>query len=143
MPLIRPEVQRVLRSAGLVESPSSGETGSGETTMSDQFNQAGLSDSNIAEEIKNLALHSNNEGMRMRALETALKVKGALKDQPISLPVFNIIIQNSDIDLQPTRGANPILFPRQSLNKLSSLETAQETETIDLEPELEFDSLKD
>jgi len=138
MPLIRPEVQKVLRSAGLVGQDKELGSPDGESTMSDQLTQAGLTDLSIADELKNLALHSNNEGMRLRALETALKVKGALKDQPISLPTFNIIIQSSDIDLAPTKGVNPILFPRQSLNKLSA-ESVESSEIIDLG----FDSFKD
>lgn len=112
MPIIKPEIQQVLRTAGLLE-PSAQEG----LTIEESLNQAGLDTSSIAEELSSLALHSNNESLRLRALETALKVKGALKDTPPAIPSFTIVIQNSSSDLSSTKGASPIVFPRQSLLK--------------------------
>lgn len=115
MPLIKPEVQKILRESGLDKASREG-------TVDESLNQAGLNNEALAEELSNLALNSNNEGLRLRALETALRVRGALKEQPTQLPSFTIIIQNSSPDLSKTGGANPILFPRSSLNSLTSPE---------------------
>ena len=111
MPLIKPEIQKVLRAAGL--SPDIKD----ETSLDEKLSQAGLSNYTLAEEITNIALHSRNDALRLKALETALKVKGALKDQPPVIPSFTVVIQNSSPDLSKTGGVNPILFPRQSLPK--------------------------
>ena len=108
VPLIKPEVQKMLREAGLDKSNEQG-------SVDENLNAAGLSNEALAEELTHLALNSNNEALRLRALETALKVRGALKDQPAILPSFTVIIQNSTPDLSKTGGVNPILLPRQSL----------------------------
>lgn len=112
MPIIKPEIQKVLRSAGLLP-----EEQDSTLTIDENLNLAGLSTEAIAEELSNLALRSGNEALRLRALETALKVKGALKDQPVPIPSFTIVIQNSGSDLSKTGGVNPIVFPRASLNQ--------------------------
>lgn len=107
MPLIKPEIQDVLRAAGLEKPQTSG-------SASDKLTSAGLSLDSIAEELTELAKHSGNESLRLRALETSLKVHGALKDQPQAIiPSFTIIIQSAGAG--PTPSVNPILFPRQSL----------------------------
>lgn len=115
MPIIKPEVQKILRTAGLIEDRS--EISEDSLNMDQQLSISGLNGESIAEELTNLALHSQNESLRLRALETALRVKGALKDQPAQLPTFNIVIQGSSTDLSKTEGVNPIIFPRQSLSE--------------------------
>ena len=115
MPIIRPEVQKVLRTAGLMEDKAQNP----DATIIDQLNQVGLDDENIAKELSNLALNSNNEALKLRALETAMKARGTLKDAAPQIPSFTIIIQNSEQeprDFSATHGVNPILFPRQSLD---------------------------
>lgn len=110
MPLIRPEVQKILREAGLVKDPAAA------LSLEDQLSEAGLSSETLAENLVGLALRSGNDGIRLRALETALKVKGALKETATALPNFTVVIQNySHQELSKTSGANPIIFPRQSL----------------------------
>jgi hypothetical protein len=111
MPLIKPEVQKILRAAGLEKAARPEDE-----SLIDKLSNAGLSGDALAEELTSLALHSNNDALRLRALETVLKVKGALKEQPAQLPSFTIVIQNSSKDLSETEGVNPILFPRQSLS---------------------------
>lgn len=118
MPLIKPEVQKVLKEAGLLKKD-----GVIDRTINETLVDSGLSDENIAEELTNLALHSNNESLRLRALETALRVKGALKDTPPVIPQFTVVIQNSSKDLKDTLGLSPTLFPRQSLKSDDSKET--------------------
>ena len=110
MPLIKPEIQKVLNKVGLIDDNSM----SGKS-IDENLNHHGLDNSSIAEELTGLALRSNNELLRLRALETALKVKGALREVAPTIPSFTIVIQNSSKSLDATQGANPILFPRQSL----------------------------
>lgn len=115
MPIIKPEVQKVLRSAGLLPEEKSEAGG----TMNEGLESAGLTTEAIADELTALALRSSNEALRLRALETALKVKGALKDTPVTVPSFTVVIQtNEDHDLGQTHGVSPNLFPRQSLELL-------------------------
>jgi hypothetical protein len=111
MPLIKPEVQKVLKEAGLIKKDQDQIRSINET-----LTDSGLSDENIADELTSLALHSNNEGLRLRALETALKVKGALKETPPVIPSFTVVINNSNKDLSNTAGFNPTVFPRQSFS---------------------------
>lgn len=105
MPLIKPEVQKILRAAGLEKETSVG-------SASEKLSSAGLDEDRIAEELTAIATSSGNEALRLKALETALKVHGSLKDQTTAqLPSFNIIIQGSS-----EGSINPILLPRQSLS---------------------------
>jgi hypothetical protein len=108
MPLIRPEIQKVLRATGLEKEPTEG-------TISEKLSEVGLSDDSIAENLADIATRSGNEALRLRAIETALKVRGALKDQvQNSTPTFNLIIQSCNPSVTPP-SVNPIVFPRQSL----------------------------
>ena len=117
MPLIKPEVQKVLRAAGLLkESVPVGD----ETTVVDKLNGAGLSIDEVLEELANLALRSGNEGIRHRALQDTLKLHGALKESTPAAPSFTIIIQPSGFSESPViKDVNPILLPRQLLSQLS------------------------
>ena len=119
MPLIKPEIQKVLRASGLLEEKEDS------LTIDESLTRAGLDASSIAEELTILALHSSNDALRLRALETALKVKGALKEQStVALPSFNIIIQNSST--QADGGVNPILLPRLGSRRKEPLESESE-----------------
>ncbi len=120
MPLIKPEVQKVLRAAGLLkESAPVGE----ETTVVDKLNGAGLSIDEVLEELANLALRSGNEGIRHRALQDTLKLHGALKESAPAAPSFTIVIQPSGFPTSPVvQDVNPILLPRQLLSTLEKKE---------------------
>ena len=113
MPLIKPEVQKILRESGLEKTPN-------QSTVDEQLAVSGLSNEAIADELTHLALQSGNEALRLRALETALKVRGALKETPPVIPSFTVIIQNSNPDLTKTGGVNPILFPRTGIKPSES-----------------------
>lgn len=113
MPLIKPEIQNVLRAAGLEREPSSG-------TLSDKLDLAGLSEDQICEELSQIATSSGNEAIRLRALELALKTKGALKETPPQIPSFTIVIQSaSSQSPQSDPQVNPIFFPRTSLDSIN------------------------
>lgn len=114
MPLMRPEIQAVLRASGLDKTTAPAE---GPEGISDKLNRAGLSADSIADELSELARNSQNEGMRLRALETASKMHGLLKETTqVALPSFTIVIQQG---ASPASHNNDILFPRQSLNSAS------------------------
>lgn len=115
VPLIKPEIQKVLTKAGLLDDNSLSSK-----SVDENLSYHGLDNSGIAEELAGLALRSNNESLRLRALETALKVKGALRETAAQIPTFTIIIQNTSKTLDTTQGVNPIIFPRQSLNSKTS-----------------------
>lgn len=122
MPLIRPEIQNVLRSAGLLDSKKKGASAE-ETTLIEKLNDAGLSLEEILENLAFTAKESANEGLRVRCLETALKAHGALKDTTPPVPSFTIVIQEAGAGSpgQPSvQGVNPILLPRALLKTLQT-----------------------
>jgi len=131
MPLIKPEVQQVLRKAGLLDEDKSGAEG----TFTDGLNSAGLTNEAIAEELVGLALRSSNEALRLRALEIVMKARGTLKEAPVQVPNFTVIIQSDGQDLTKTRGIAPHLFPRQSLLELQGQDSSYESTCDESEQE--------
>jgi hypothetical protein len=129
MPLIKPEIQDVLRSAGLLgpQKPRSSET-----SLNEKLDAAGLSLEDTLEQLAFVAKESGNEALRVRCLETVLKAHGALKESAPAVPSFTIIINsNSTSDSKETQlagvpeGVNPILLPRQLLKTLAGAEGAR------------------
>ena len=126
MPLIRPEIQKVLRQAGLAPAARDSQS---QQTISEQLDAAGLSLPETLEELALVAKSSGNESLRVRCLETVMKAHGALKETAPAPPSFTIIIQPSSFQesattLQTHAGVplsvNPIFLPRQLLNELES-----------------------
>ncbi len=121
MPLIKPEIQNLLRKAGLAPEQSKIDQ-----TLVEKLDCAGLDLDSVLEELNTLAKSSGNEALRLRALETALKAHGALKDSAPAIPSFTIIIQDpshlSDQQVNSTQ-VNPILLPRQLLSTLKGNST--------------------
>lgn len=110
MPLIKPEIQKVLRASGLEREEAP------EGTISEKLDRAGLSTTDIAEELTKIATSSGNETLRLRALETAMKAHGVLKDSAsVQVPSFTVVIQHAGSGSENTKDLNQILFPRQSL----------------------------
>lgn len=115
MPLMKPEVQEVLRAAGLAPNASkSAESGS----ISDKLDRAGLSLEETLEQLAFIAKESGNESLRARCLETVLKAHGALKETAAAPPSFTIVIQEAAGAPVPP-AINPILLPRQLLKQLN------------------------
>lgn len=106
MPIIKPEVQKVLREAGLVKKIESSD--SIDTILS----ESGLSKSEVIEELSSLARSSSNETLRLRALELAMKAHGLLKNDnaAVQVPNFTIVFQK---DVVGDHDVNPILIPRE------------------------------
>lgn len=127
MPLMKPEVQKVLRAAGLAPEATKADG----RTVSEQLDAVGLSMAETLEELAIVAKSSGNDALRLRALETALKAHGALKESAPSAPSFTIVIQeavgnnstspsSSELNLNLPNNINPILLPRQLLKTLPS-----------------------
>ena len=118
MPLIKPEVQKNLRALGLEKSDEDN------STIGEKLTRAGLGTEDIADELAHLAKNSANETLRLRALETAMKAHGVLKDAAtVQVPSFNVIIQQ--VDGSNAFEANKILFPRTSLGSLEAKEAKE------------------
>ncbi len=115
---MKPEIQKVLRASGLDNSIENDDS-----TISDKLNRAGLGTEQIADELSLLARSTNNESLKLRALETAMKAHGVLKESAPQVPSFTLVIQ-SNSETQVTSkynlpaGVNPILLPRQLLKDL-------------------------
>lgn len=123
MPIMKPEIQKVLRAAGLIKSEAPPET-----NFSGHLDLAGLNEEAIAQQLANLAMGAESDQTRLRAIENAMKAKSLLKeDRAASIPSFSIVIQNSGgpgIPLSsPTQN---ILFPRPALSSNTTLNEKEE-----------------
>ena len=118
MPLMKPEIQEVLRAAGLAkDQPKT------DAPLTEKLNAAGLGLSETLDEIASIVKGSGNEALRFRALETVLKAHGALKESIPPPPSFTIVIQDTLPNPSQTPSVNPILLPRQLLKQLNSTST--------------------
>jgi hypothetical protein len=122
MPLIRPEIQNMLRKAGLgpeVKTPGS------EGSLSEKLDAAGLSLEETLEHLAFIAKESGNETLRFNCLKAVAQMHGALKETAPAPPSFTIVIQGDQLSHLPSsvpdgipQGINPILLPRQLLKEL-------------------------
>lgn len=127
MPVIKPEIQKILRQAGLAPEASNSET-----PLTEKLDGAGMNIDEAVEELVNLARNAGNDNIRLNALRDVLKLHGALKETAPVAPSFTIVInesslpsQNPQLDQKPTgvpSGVNPILLPRQLLKSLADKE---------------------
>ncbi len=102
MPLLKPEIQEALRSVGLSRE-------SGNDSVSDILNDNNLSLRDSIELLSDIAHSGGEPGERRRAIETAFKLHGVLKDTPSVIPQVTIIISDPEA---VAGGVNPILIPR-------------------------------
>lgn len=115
MPLMSPEIQAALRMADVI-GEKKGEKGS----IQERMEAAGLSLDDVIMNLASIANGTGNEGLKMRANETALKMHGALKETaaPTVAP-FTIVINDTNVkQIEVSGGVNPIFLPRQLLSKL-------------------------
>lgn len=130
MPLMRPEVQELLRKAGLAPEATAKDL----RPLSEKLDAAGLSLEETLDEVAIIMKSTGNDSLRLRAAETILKAHGALKESAPAPPSFTIVIQESlgngdstqplaDATNLPS-GVNPILLPRQLLKKLNGEDTS-------------------
>ncbi len=117
MPIMSPEIQELMWKAGLVEGKAQEKTES--ESISAKLERAGLGLDDALLNLANVANGSSNEGLRVKANETALKLHGVLKNDtaPPAVSNFTIVINDSKSE-QKVSGVNPILLPRQLISKL-------------------------
>lgn len=122
MPIMRPEVQEMMRNAGLVDGQKI--SAPAEDTIAAKLERAGLGLEEVLLNLAQTANNSANEGLKVRANETALKLHGALKETAApSVPAFTIIINDSaSKPVEIHEGVNPIFLPRQLLSTLQQPE---------------------
>lgn len=112
---MKPEIQKVLRAAGL--APSQDNKGD---TVSEKLANNGMSLDESVEELVKIIMSGGNENIRFNALRDALKMHGALKESAPQAPSFTIVIQEGSNDNRSVQGVNPILLPRQLLKTLQN-----------------------
>lgn len=102
MPLLKANIQDVLRAAGLAKTGTTG-------TVEDQLVEAGLSNEEIFAEAETLMKRGSSDAVRLGAINSILKVKGLMKEASAPPPPITIVIQGTGI----TPEVNPILVPRE------------------------------
>lgn len=119
MPLMRPEVQAILRKVGLDKTNGAAAE---EGSLAEKLSAAGLDLETVLSNLAEVANTSGNEALRLSATRDALKMHGALKESAnnqSTMPSFTIIINDkSGSDSVLVDGVNPILLPRQLLSTL-------------------------
>lgn len=97
MPLLAPiQIDRALAEAGLARPK----------TVREALDASGLSVPEVVKELEFIISSSQSEGTKLRAIESVLKMHGALEEQGKQIQSLTIIIQDSEVDV------NPILLPR-------------------------------
>ena len=109
MPILNHGVQEALRQAGIL--PSEREENS---SIQDQLNSEGLSTRDLLIHLKDLVDGADTSAVKLRAIDTGLKLHGVLKDQAPAPPSINIIINDKDGMPGSVNGLNPILIPRKA-----------------------------
>lgn len=102
MPIIKPEIQRALRAAGLSKAESSADV----VTILDN-NRLSVNDTI---EILSEIAYGGDTNQRLRAVDASFKLHGLLKDQSAPIPNISIVIQDQFSPV--VEGLNPILIPR-------------------------------
>ncbi len=100
MPILRPEVQKVLESVGLNSTKPD--------DIKSQLADAGLSLESTLAIVSHIMDHGDSDAIRLKAAEDSLRIHGLMKDQAAPPPSVTIIIRDS----ASPDGVNPILIPR-------------------------------
>jgi hypothetical protein len=135
MPLMSPNHQAQMRAQEVLQELTGEKKGptkkTEELTVADRLQLAGLGLDQTLENLAHTANNSANEGLRVRANETALKLHGVLKEAAqVSNPSFTIVINDSQPSTTATQnleGVNPIFLPRQLLSGLAGKEQSNLT----------------
>ena len=110
MPIIQHNIQAALRKAGIVKDPNE------EQKPIDQIlDEEGLSLRETISCLADVVKCADTSASRKSAIDTALKLRGVLKEQTAAPPSFNIVFQSSNDRPDGSNGEikiNPILVPR-------------------------------
>lgn len=103
MPILRPDIQKVLREVGLGESDK-------DDSVSQRLDHKGLTLDDSLEILSDIAHAGDSSVIKLRAVETSLKLRGVLKEQAAPPPSITIVINDT---MGKAPDINPILLPRQ------------------------------
>ena len=109
LPLLNPNqlksgIHNILKESKLTSRTDSGST----NALSNRLEEAGLSSEEVLSQVGSIMRCAEREETRLGAAKIGLQLNGLLnKDEGVSIPVVNIIIQDSQIG-----DINPILIPR-------------------------------
>lgn len=115
MPILKPDIQKALRQAGLSSEPTDA------NSLQELLTEKELTLSDTLDLLKD-QLYSSNEAIKQRAVDNLLKLHGVLKEQPqAALPSITIVIKDPGREAAPVGSLpndtqsqiNPILIPRQ------------------------------
>ena len=99
MPLLSPiSIDRALQEAG-ISKPK---------TVREALDAAGLAIPDVVERLELIVSNSDSDSTKLRAIESILKMHGALEDSSKQTQSLTIVIQDSDVSFD----VNPILLPR-------------------------------
>ena len=115
MPIIEHAVQEALRNAGLVKNPEVEK----EKSIEEMLDESGLTLSETVNHLSDVVTGADTSNTKLRAIETAFKLRGTLKDQAQAPPSINIIIHDGKFGAgtgNTINGLNPILIPRANRN---------------------------
>jgi hypothetical protein len=120
---MKPEIQALMRKAGLVGGEESEE---GSSPLSQKLKALGYGVEETLESMVSVAQGSGNETLRYKAITDIAKMHGVLKEQvQTQMPSFTIVLNDPFATAQeagPT--VNPIFLPRQLKNKETESEPA-------------------
>ena len=106
MPIINHDIQRALRVAGIVKDDNPTDTG-----IQARLDRHNLSLDETLAHLSDLVTGSDTSAVKLRAVDTILKLHGILKETAAPPPSINIII-NDSLGTPVGNGINPILIPR-------------------------------
>ena len=98
MPLLRPDIDKVLKSAGIGD----------ESPISKKMDENNLSLNSTISRLADLTENASSDSVRLNAINTALKMHGALKESGPAGTQVTIVIN----DPKSQNNVDPILFPR-------------------------------
>lgn len=109
MPILRPEVERLMNAANLGKNKSK--------DIKDLLEDAGLGLAETLQNLKETRDFTESESTRTRINEAVLKMHGVMKEEGQTIPSITILIADPNAPI-----VNPILLPRE-LHKRNSGET--------------------
>lgn len=111
MPIMKPEIQQLLRQAGLSKAPLEADS-----SLNDKLESAGLGLSKLLEELGAVIGGTGNESLKVSALRDALKLHGVMKETQPQMPSFTIVIQEgAKVAGSAESQSENIFLPRQLL----------------------------
>lgn len=134
MPLISPlpiDTTAVLREAQRISKPPKANTK--KEDLQDLLDQNCIGSADVIDHLATIIRQGETEAIRLKALDTALKLNGLLQnDFQQIVPTVNIIINSAK-----EYSVNPILIPRPPLGALTTRTITEDLDTTENESESE------